>query len=298
MRRLICSSCLASAVLASGACAVSVDKEAHIEREQKRFDANGLTDVHLYTFDGNVEVTAWDRPEVVVDVEKRGEDKEAVAKVQLVADRTGKRVQVEARHTGSGGRVVAFASFTSTTARLTAKVPREVNLVVRTGDGAIVVERMAGRLELRTEDGNIRVLDAPGDLLAESGDGAIECDGVSGRVEARTNDGTVRIAGTPSVVRARSGDGDLVLRIRRGATMADNWLVATQDGSISVELPEDFDADIEADPGSDGRARSEFTLINVSGGTRTERTLRGRLGNGGRSFVLRTSDGSIRILRY
>ena len=298
MRRLLSSSCLVSAVLASGACSVQVDKEAHIERDQKRFDAAGATDLHLYTFDGSVEVKAWDRPEIVVDIEKRGEDKDAVSRVQIVGDQTGGRVQIEARHAGARGRIVAFATFTSTSARLIANVPRGINLVVRTGDGAIRVERMAGRLELRTEDGGIRVIDSSGDLLAESGDGAIECDEVSGRVEARTNDGTVRIAGTPSVVRARTGDGQIVLRIRRGAAMAEDWLVATDDGSISVELPEGFNAEIDADPGSEGRARSEFTLTQASGGTREGSVLRGRLGAGGRAFILRTGDGSIRILRY
>ena len=75
-------------------------------------------------------------------------------------------------------------------------------------------------------------------------------------------------------------------------------MVATDDGSVSVELPDGFNADIEADPGSDGRARSELTLVNVSGGTRDNRTLRGRLGEGGQLFSLRTGDGTIRLTNY
>jgi hypothetical protein len=297
MRRLLSSSCLATTVLVGPACAVNVDREAYIEREQKRFDAAGLVDVHLYTFDGAVEVRGWDRAEVLVEVEKRGEDKDAVSKIQLLSDRTGNRVQVEARHPNASGGF-GLGSWTSTSARFVVSVPRAINLVVRTGDGGVLVEHVSGRIELRTGDGSIRTIGTAGDLLAESGDGAIECDEVTGRVEARTNDGTVRVVGTPSVVRARSHDGSMVLRIRRGAAMTEDWLVATDDGSISVELPEAFDAEIDASPGSDGRARSEFELANVSGGTRSERALRGRLGHGGRTFILRTGDGSIRLVRY
>ena len=80
--------------------------------------------------------------------------------------------------------------------------------------------------------------------------------------------------------------------------MTDDWMVATSDGSVSAELPDGFSAEIEADPGSDGRARSELTLVNASGGTRDQRTLRGRLGQGGRLFILRTGDGTIRITNY
>jgi hypothetical protein len=297
MRRLPPTLCLAASVIAGPACAVHVDREAHIEREQKRFDAAGAVDVHLYTFDGAVEVRAWDRPEVLVEVEKRGQDKEAVSRIQILADRTGRRIQIEARHPGSTGFGGSLA-WSATSARFIASVPRSANLVVRTADGDILVERVTGRLELRTSDGAIRTLETTGDLLAESGDGSIECDEVSGRVEARTNDGTIRVAGMPSVVRARTHDGSMVLRIRRGAVMTEDWLVATDDGPISVELPDDFNAEIDANPGSDGRARSEFDLINVSGGTRADRQLRGRLGQGGRTMLLRTGDGSIRLVRY
>jgi hypothetical protein len=99
-------------------------------------------------------------------------------------------------------------------------------------------------------------------------------------------------------VRARSGDGSIALRIRRGTVMTEDWMVTTRDGSISAELPDTFNADIEADPGSDGRARSELTLADLSGGNRNERRLRGRLGEGGHKFLLRTGDGTIRLTPY
>ncbi len=277
---------------------MNIDHEGHIEREEKRFAVNGQADVHLYTFDGQVEVRSWDRAEVLVEVEKRGQDKDAVSRIQVQADRKGNRIQVEARHPGGRTVFVGFGAFRSPSARLLATVPRKVNLVVRSGDGSVVAERIDGRLELRTGDGSIRAIEVSGELLAETGDGSIQLEDVTGRIEARTGDGSLRISGSPSVLRARSGDGSIVLRIRQGAVMTDDWLVATGDGSVSIELPDGFNAEIEADPGSGGRARSELVLTNASGGTREHRTLRGRLGSGGRLLTIRTGDGTIRLLRY
>jgi hypothetical protein len=296
-RAALASVCL-GAVLASAACEINIDHEGYIEREEKRFPAEGVVDLHLYTFDGQVEVRSWDRAEILVEVEKRGQDKDAVSKIQVVADRTGRRIQLEARHPAGRTVLIGIGSHGSPSARIIATVPRKTNLLARSGDGAIVVERVDGRLELRTSDGSIHAIETGGELLAETGDGGIQLDEVTGRVEARTGDGSLRVTGTPSVLRARSGDGAIVLRIRRGAVMTEDWMVATGDGSVSVELPDGFNAEIEADPGADGRARSELTLVNASGGSRGDRVLRGRLGTGGRLLTIRTGDGTIRLMSY
>jgi len=298
MSRFLVAPAAAAILLAVSGCALNIDHEGYIEREEKRFAAESVVDLHLYTFDGEVEVRTWDRPEVLVVVEKRGQDAEAVGRIEVLAERTDDRIQVEARHPDSGSVFIGIGHFTSPSARFIATVPSQTNLVVRSGDGSILVERVDGRLELRTDDGTIHTVETTGSVLAESRDGRIQLDEVSGRIEARTDDGSVRVSGTPSTIRARSGDGAMVLRIRSGAEMADDWMVTTEDGSISIELPDGFDALIEADPGSDGRARTELDLADRTGGTRDQRVLRGRLGAGGRTLLLRTEDGSITISSY
>jgi hypothetical protein len=278
-------------------CSVNLDHQGYIEHEEKRFAATSVVDLSLYTFEGSMEVRSWDRPEVLVDVEKRGPDKEAVSKIEVIADRKGDRIQVEARHPG-GTMFFGIGHFTSPSTRFIVSVPRKTNLVIRTGDGSILVERLDGRLELRSGDGSIRAVETAGDLVATSGDGSIRLEDIRGRVDARTGDGSLRIMGSPAVVHARTGDGSVVLRISRGAVMAEDWQVTTGDGSISAELPDGFNAEIEAAPGSDGRARSQLKLVNVTGGTRDQRTLRGRLGEGGKSLRLQTGDGTIRLTGY
>ena len=51
----------------------------------------------------------------------------------------------------------AFWGFNqSASAKLIVSVPQQTNLVARSGDGSIKIERVAGRLELSTGDGSIR----------------------------------------------------------------------------------------------------------------------------------------------
>jgi hypothetical protein len=293
MGRVSAGVCLVAVVATLPACNVAVDVQGYTEREEKRFPAEKTVELHLYTFDGAVEVRSWSRPEVAIEVEKRGQDKEAVGRIQVRADRTGDRIQLEARHPDRSGVFIGIGQ--SPSARLVASVPRYTNLVVRSGDGSILVERVDGRIELRTDDGTIRAVSVSGDLLAESGDGGITLEDVRGRIDARTDDGALRLTGTPSVLRARSGDGSVVLRLRPETAMTADWSVVTDDGSIEVDLPAGFNAELEADPGSDGRARSDLTLVNSSGGTREHRILRGRLGTGGHRLMLKTGDGTIRL---
>ncbi len=279
------------------ACVVSVDHQGVIEREEKRFAVKDTADVVLTTFDGAIEVRSWDRPEVLIQIEKRGQDKDIVAKIDVLAEHKGRKISIETRYSGKTS-FVGFGVWQSPSARLIATVPRHTNLQVRTADGSVTVAKVTGAIDVRTDDGSIRATETAGELLAETSDGSIQLEDVSGRVEARTGDGTVRVSGTPSIVRARSGDGSMVLRIRSGAVMTEDWMIATNDGSVTLELPDGFNAEIEAEPSSGSRVRNELTLAGSSGGTRETRMLTGTLGTGGKKITLRSGDGTIRLTSY
>ncbi|GMV20292.1 MAG: hypothetical protein AMXMBFR57_02410 [Acidimicrobiia bacterium] len=287
---------LTAAVLLS-ACSIDVDSQGYIEREEKRFTVSGLPTINLTTFDGSIEVRGWDRNEVVVEIEKRGQDKDVVSRFTVTAEQKENQISVDVRHSG-GSTYIGIGTFTSPSARLVVSAPRHSNLMARSGDGSVLLDRLDGKLEVKTSDGSIRAVETSGTQLFETGDGSITLEDVAGAIEGRTDDGTVRVSGMPSALRVRTGDGSIVLRIRRGTVMTDDWTVTTNDGSIVAELPEDFSAMIDAEPGSDSRARTDLELIDQVGGTRDNRTLQGRLGAGGKRLQLRSGDGSIRLTNY
>ena len=295
MRNL--SFCTAAVFLCvcAGACVVSVDSQAQIVREEKRFTVRGVPDVRLTTFDGAIELQASDRDEIVVEIEKRAATKEAVDALQVTATQEGSRVDVEVKHP----RSESFADMgfnRSASARLIVSVPRRANIVARTGDGSIRLDGLTGRLELRTGDGSIRVADAAGDLRLHTGDGSITVERAEGTLDLDTGDGGVNVSGKFGGVKMHTGDGSIVYRAESGSAMSDAWDITTGDGGISLYLPADFDADLDARTG-DGSIANDLSITGAepSGEERERRSLRGRLGSGGKTLRLRTGDGAIKL---
>jgi DUF4097 and DUF4098 domain-containing protein YvlB len=276
-----------------GACVVSVDSQAQIVREERRFTVRGVPEVRLTTFDGGIELQGSERDEVVVEIEKRGATKEAVDALQVTATQEGNRIEVEVKQP----RSESFGFGNSPSARLIVSLPRRANVVARTGDGSIRVDDLTGRVELRSGDGSIRVANASGDLRLHTGDGSITVERADGTLDLDTGDGGVNVSGKLSAVKMHTGDGSIVYRAESGTVMSDAWEITTGDGGIALYLPEDFAADLDARTG-DGSIANELPIAEAdSGGGEHRRALKGRLGNGGKTLRLRTGDGGIRLRR-
>jgi len=279
---------------ASGGCIdlVGSDLNRYVEREEKHFSTSGTPDVTLATFDGSIEVRAWDKPEVQIVIEKRAASKDAAATIQVRADQSGDRVTVEATVPKSNG--FGFHFGTSRAAKLIVMTPANANVAARSGDGAIDIERIAGRFDLKSGDGSIHARDVHGDVKAQTGDGSIKVEGVDGALDVDTGDGSVVASGTMTSVRVHSGDGTITIRADAGSAAKSDWDITTGDGSITVELPDGFNGELDAHTG-DGRIHVDnVTLSNVTGPI-DKNTVKGTLGTGGRSVRVRTGDGSITL---
>jgi hypothetical protein len=284
--------CMLAAVLAS-ACVV-VDSQGHITREEKRFTVTGPPELKLTTFDGAIEIRSGAGRDVVVEIEKRGPTKETVEQLRVEAKQEANRIEVEVKRPSEESVFFGIGHHMSPTAKLIVTMPKEGNIVARSGDGAINIEGVSGRLELRTGDGSIRARDIGGDMLLETHDGSVVLDGVVGDLDLTTGDGSVTVSGKPGALKLKTGDGAITLRAESGTTMKDDWSVSTGDGGVTLYLPSDFSAEVDAHTG-DGSIRSELN-VNSGGDTDDERrSLRGRIGSGGKVLKIRTSDGSIRL---
>ena len=274
---------------------VVVDSQGHIARDEKRFTVTGAPELHLTTFDGAIEIRSGEARAVVIEIEKRGATQEAIEQLKIETKQDGNRIDVEVKKPAH--EVVFFGvGHSSPTAKLIVTMPREGNVVAKSGDGSIRIEHVHGQLELRTGDGSIRGTDIGGQLTLATGDGSVTLDEVDGDLDVDTGDGGVSIAGKLAIAKVHTGDGSITFRAAPGTSMKDDWSMTTGDGGIAIYLPSDFAAELDAHTG-DGSIRSDLPTSAEAEGDRDKehRTLKGKIGAGGRLLRIRTGDGSIRI---
>ena len=297
---------LASTLLA--ACEVNLNTEGLSARETKTFKVAGLPEINLDTFDGAIEIHSWDKAEVEVEIEKRAMEQSLIDQIRVEATQQGDTIVLKVTgpsRTEFGGLTIGV--HISPTARLRVVVPRNSNIVARSGDGSIRAEAVDGKIVLHTVDGSVTATRLSGDINVRSGDGSIRLDKISGKIDLETDDGSIGFEGKPSVLHLKTGDGSVRAQIDVDTVMTDNWDLTTGDGSITLTLPSVFNAELDAET-SDGTVRSSHPLLEDQSRERREgegsderrerrRTMRTKMGEGGKTLRVRTGDGTIRIER-
>jgi DUF4097 and DUF4098 domain-containing protein YvlB len=292
---------LASAVAVAG-CEVNLNSEGIVSRETKTFKVTAAPEIQLETFDGAIEVHSWDRNEVEVEIEKRAMEQSLVDEMTVSAEQQGNRVIVKVTRPArrdSGG--IQVGVHFSPTARLRVALPRASQLTAASGDGSIQIEDVSGKIALTTSDGSVRGSRLSGEITIRSGDGPIRIDRVEGKLDVETEDGSITLDARPTTLRARTADGSVRIEINRDSAMAEDWDIQTADGAVTLTLPPDFNAQLDAET-RDGRVRASHPAVKVrvEGESRQEReesrrSLKTTMGSGGRTLKVRTGDGAIRI---
>jgi hypothetical protein len=277
--------------LGASACSINLSAEHWVGNEKKSFAVDGKAEVHLKTFDGSIEVNAWDKPEVGVVIERRAGSQAEGEALKVTATQEGNRITVEAI---PPQREMQVGFHVGRSVKFIVSVPRETDLVARSGDGSITVAEVRGRLQLNSGDGSIRGTGLDGEVAANTGDGSVTLEGVKGNVDVNTGDGSVRVAGAPAALRAHTGDGSVTLDLDAGTTIGSDWQITTGDGSVTISLPATINAELDASTGDGGIVASDFGL-RTTADARNE--LRGRLGTGGPTLKVRTGDGAITVAR-
>jgi DUF4097 and DUF4098 domain-containing protein YvlB len=149
-----------------------------------------------------------------------------------------------------------------------------------------------GRIELQTGDGKIQVGNFKGAMELQSGDGNQELDGVDGTLRARAGDGQIRASGRFDGLDLSTGDGRIEARIQPGSTMASSWILRTGDGGVTLQLPDQFAADLDMHTG-DGHINVDMPL-SIEGRV-NGRNIHGKLNGGGNTLTVHTGDGSINL---
>jgi DUF4097 and DUF4098 domain-containing protein YvlB len=278
---------------------------ANAEEVTKSFAVTGRANVRVETNDGGVRVTSGDAKQVEFRVEYQGYELGKTLRVD--AHQEGDKVQLTARVIGHWG-----FSFGHNSRRLHIEVrmPREADLQVETGDGAVQAESingtvnvhtgdgsvkansLSGTIDLHTNDGSITVENLKGDMRLRTGDGSIEARDLDGKVEADSGDGHIRIVGRFDALNVKTGDGSVNTRVLPGSKMVSSWTIRTGDGSVDLVLPADFQTNIDA---STGDGHISLGIPVTIEGTFKNSEMHGKMNGGGQALTIRTGDGSIRL---
>lgn len=297
---------VAAAVVFAG-CEVNLNTEGLSAREVKTFKVTGQPEVVLDTFDGSIELHSWDRNEIEVEVEKRAMEQTLLDEIKIDAQQDGDKIVVRVTGPRAERHGVTIGMHISPTARLRVAVPKNANINAVSGDGSIKAEAIEGKIVLRTSDGSITGTRLGGDIQVRSGDGSIRIDNTTGKLDLETDDGSVGVDARPSVLHLRTGDGSVRVALEPETVMADDWDITTTDGSVVVTLPGLFNAELDAET-SDGAVRTNHPLLDGDRDDRRDgegrderrerrRTLRSKIGEGGKVLKIRSGDGTIRIDR-
>jgi hypothetical protein len=276
------------------------------ETPTKSFSVSGRPTVRVDTNDGAIHVaTATDSKTVEFHVEYQGYTLEKNLHVESHQD--GDHVEIVARITGHWG----FSwGINGKRLRIEVRMPKDGDLQVHSGDGAIQTqtlngtlsvttgdgsvrcEAVSGNVDISTGDGSITLEGAKGQIKLHTGDGHIEARQLDGRVDASSGDGHIRLDGRFDALSIRTGDGSIDAHASSGSKVASSWSIRTGDGSVDISLPSDLQADIDAST-RDGHI-SLGIPVTVEGKFSNSQ-IHGKMNGGGQPLTIHTGDGSIRL---
>lgn len=177
-------------------CAVRAPRSATV-------DATGAKTVHIEAREGDLRARGAVSNQVVVEGEACARDQRTLDRIELIAERRGDEVWIEARvPDGRGARRLD----------LEIALPRAVEVVIRDTSGGIRVEDIGG-LDLHDSSGDVVVRGVAGDARIEDSSGGLEIERVEGSLWVSDGSGDIEIRGVGgSATIERDGSGDIAAR--------------------------------------------------------------------------------------
>jgi len=259
---------IAFATLGLGLC-LALRASARADEWTKTFAVTGKPELRVETSAANIHVDTWDQSVI------------------------GARVTTEFYKIGDDG-IKVFDHQTGDSVELEIRFPQDVlalGLSRRRVDIEVHMPR-EGRVNLRTGDGSIRLSNFKGNMELETVDGRQEIEAVDGVLRARSGNGAIRAGGRFDRLSLTSVDGRLEARALPGSTMGEPWLLQAGDGSVILQLPETFAADLDL---ATVQGHIVLDLPVAIEGKKHRNNIHGKLNGGGNLIAIRTANGPIRL---
>lgn len=134
------------------------------------------------------------------------------------------------------------------------------------------------------------------DLEIDAGRGAFNLSGVEGSISLKALESDATFVLTGGVVMATIGGGSVKVNVPTRSWRGAGASIQLAVGDLTVELPANFSADINADVLRTGQIENTYTeLVPQERTTFTTRSIKGRAGAGGATLTFKVTDGTLKI---
>ncbi len=262
---------------------------AGAETWNRSFSVGRSPSLRVHTGDADVEVSAWSKPEIQIDVDTRGH-RVGSGGLSITAEQSGDEVTFELRDRTLNIVWWGFSNWGGHSPIVHVRVPASTALDIRGADGSVAVNGVAAHVQIGTSDGSVTLRQVRGDVQLHSSDGSIDAQDVDGSLSASSSDGSIHVAGRFDGLDLSSDDGSIIADARGGSRLASPWSLTASDGSVRLHVPRDLDATVDAHT-SDGAITLDLPLR--TSGRFSDHAVHGDLNRGGPELRLHTADGSI-----
>ena len=300
------------------------------EQIHKRFSVQSGGTLMVDVDFGSIDVSTHATDEVVVDVWRKVSRKTKAAEEAFLQDRPvtftqdGSSVTVRSHRKTTASWSVS--GWSRTEGKYTITVPARFHAQLKTAGGGISASdltgdvkahtsggglrfaRLRGALDGDTSGGGIHVAECEGTLKIHTSGGGLDVAGGAGSLEGSTSGGSIAVKKFRGPARVRTSGGGITIENVLGkvdgstsggsvsavlpAPLPDDVKLSTSGGSVTVRVPADAAFDLDAETSS-GRVSSDLPVTVVG---KTERgRLKGAVNGGGKSVILRSSSGGIRV---
>jgi hypothetical protein len=255
---------------------------------------------------GSLHVVGTSENTVSVTADIEGSDK-AIAAFEVTTEQKGNDITIHGRNNHHGAWPWDWAFGRNLQVDFTIQVPKKFTLQLNTSGGGVRVNSIEGSISGSTSGGNIGMSEIKGELEFSTSGGDVfaeRCSGIirtttsggningtelTGIIEMNTSGGNVRMSAVEGSVRTKTLGGNIFLNVK-----GENKGVyaETMGGSIMLEVPKNFAANIEANTFG-GRVRCDLP-ITTTGKVENNKII-GTINGGGALIDARTMGGNIWI---
>jgi DUF4097 and DUF4098 domain-containing protein YvlB len=169
------------------------DDYKYIYEDTQTLTAENAKAIEIKLHNGKVDVEGYSGDEVRVDIEERikapseSRADEIAEDIEVTVRRVGDRVLIEPEYKDEKLYKRHWACV------LKVKIPRQLEVALRTTNGSIYVENIRADLNLKSTNGSINVSDCRGFTKVQTTNGSINTTNIDGNLEASSTNGALRI---------------------------------------------------------------------------------------------------------